>query len=219
LQQEKLADQLCLALREWARKWNLNNDWCLNHAVLTLRDQSWDSALFWLQTEPIFSQYELTKELKKDLAEFTFNYQGIHIAVEGPFFRPPAQFTEDVKQSFGASGGPTVRGARKTLGFELRIYLDKVAKANKSLKLSPPPVRWTPNHFDWLIRYQIGHMTYREIGRTFDKDEATVREGTKNVARLVDLKLRRAEHPGRPKGIKEKAMRHRATKSRGASAD
>jgi hypothetical protein len=214
LQQEKLPDQLCLALREWACKWNLNNDWCLNHAVLALRDQSWDGALFWLETEPIFSQYELTKELEKALAEFTFNYEKVHITVEGPFFKPPAQFTEDVKRSFAASGGPTVRGARKALGFELRIYLDKVAKAKKSLKLSSPPVRWTPNHFEWLISYQVGHMTYREIGRTFDKDEATVREGTKNLARLVGLKLRCAEHPGRPKGINETATRRRATKSR-----
>lgn len=219
LQQEKLADQLCLALRGWARSWNLTTDWCLNHAVLTLRDQSWDNALFWLETEPIFSQYELTKGLKKDLAEFTFNYEDLHITVEGPFFKPLAQFTQDVKHSFAASRGSTVRGARKALGFELRLYLDKVAKANKSLKLSPPPVRWTPHHFEWLIGYQVDHMSYREIGRTFHKDEATVREGTKNVARLVGLTLRCAKHPGRPKGVKETAKRRRETTTRGASAD
>lgn len=214
LAHQKAAERLCTALREWANRWNLTDEWCLNHAVLTLRDQSWDGALFWLKTEPIFSQAELTKELtSKGLSEFSFKYQDLNFMAEGPFFRSSAQFKHEVEQSFRALRGPSVRGARKALEYQRRSYLDGVAKIRKELNLQVTPVRWAEDHFKWLIHYQISCMTYRGIGREFRRDEKTVREGIQDVAKLMDLTLRSSEadkYLGRPKGAKDKKPRHRA---------
>lgn len=214
IQREKTADQLCLALRKWASKWNLTDTWCLNHAVLTLRDQSWQSALWWLQTEPIMTRFILTDELKKmGIFEFVFRFDSLSSSVEGPFSTSPAKFGQEVEESSTAWGGRAIRGARKALNFQMGDYLVRVAEANELLKLTPPPVRWALDHFEWLINYQIAGKTYREIGRAFDKDEATVREGIKDVAKLVGLTLRPASRPGRPKGIKETERRHRVTQN------
>jgi hypothetical protein len=219
LQQERRADQLCLALREWARNWNLTNDWCLNHAVLTLRDQSWDGALYWLETEPIMRQFVVTDKLKQiGVAEFVFRHDTLAFTVEGPFSQSPTQFKHQVEERFKALGGPTIRGARKSLEFRLADYRDQVAKARKVLKLEAPPVRWAADHFLWLIKYQLPPcMKYREIGREFSKDEKTVREGIQRAASLIGLTLRSSESDkrlGRPKGAKDKYPRHRVDRRR-----
>src|SRR5205823_12946016 len=137
--------------------------------------------------------------------------------VSGPFSKSVSAFKQEVEQCFKALNGPSVKGARKALDYKLRSYLKQVASGMKQLNLECPPVRRAEDHFKWLIHYQIGCMTYREIGRTVGRNEKTVREGIQDVAELIDLKLRPAHvdrYQGRPKGAKDKAPRRRVDRRR-----
>lgn len=237
LEHRENASVLCNAFAEWGNRWNLTDEWCLNHAVVTLRDQhlsclgsgmphprfteeSWRTALFWPESEAIFTQAEILQSFgEKGLHEFTFEYEQMRFAVEGPVFKPDGQFKQEVRREFKALGGPTLRGAATSLEHRLRDYLEKVGKARSALDLKESSLRWAAeDHFNWLVHYQLpACKTYREIAREIEKDEKTVREGVQRAASLIDLTLRSSEadkHLGRPKGAKDKAPRRRVDRRR-----
>lgn len=230
----KPAVQLCSALQEWADRWNLSEGWCLNHAVISLREQvitaidvggtnaagtyaGWHNALFCgLETEGLFSQSEVKEAFRQEaLHEFTFRSQ---IVVEGPFFKSIPEFKREVQQRFDDAGGAT-RGERKALQYELDLYLIKVEEKRKALNLRNPSVHWAADdHFRWLINYQIPPcMNYRRIARTVAKNEKTIREGIHSAANLIGLRLRPSDsdkYLGRPKGAKDKVPRRRVDRRR-----
>lgn len=231
------AAQFCDALSEWASGWNLTNEWCLNHAVVTLREQhlsclgsgmpharftegAWRTEFFEPDSEAIFTQAEIVQSFRHEsLHEFTFKHEDVRFTVEGPFFRPVVQFKQEVRKEFEARGGRAFRGAEKSLQHQLRIYLDAVGTVTKERNLEEPPVRWAAEqHCFWLIEYQLAPCkTYRQVARDVKKDEKTVREGIQRFASLIGLTLRTSEADkrlGRPKGAKDKKPRHRVDQRR-----
>lgn len=238
LKHRDTASELCDAFSEWGNRWNLTDEWCLNHAVLTLREQhlsclssgmphprfteeAWRTAGFELESDAIFTQAEIIQSFRrKGLHEFTFNHGQISFTVEGPVFKPDIQFKQEVKQEFQALDGPTFRSAGKSLQHRLSDYLEKVRKARNDLNLTAPPSwRKSDQHSEWLVDYQLAPCkTYRQIAREVNKDEKTIREGILRAASLIGLTLRSSEADkrlGRPKGAKDRNARHRVDRRRG----
>lgn len=243
LRQVNGANQLRQSLDAWGFESNLSDEWCLNHALAFLRDfdddtdrkmalallnrysdsyclrnvinRAWYCAIH-NSCDPARAQF-LSNLCVAELGvySFTFAFDEITFSVSGPFFKCPAQFNQEVEENFRKAGGPAIRGARKALEFQLANYRQEVTKAVRELNLEAPRIRWGADHFDWLIDYQIDRMSYREIGRRFKKDEATVREAVKNMAKLMDLTLRSAKRSSRPSGVPETKRRRRATRTAG----
>jgi len=234
LSHQQTAVQLCDALSEWAGRWNLAHGWCLDHAIITLREQhlvsiaggiahsrftkdAWETAFFWgPDTEAIFAQAALNEGFKRrGLDEFTFEHEQITFSLEGPFWGPVIQFRQEVRKEFEARGGRTVRGAAKFLEHKLHEYLNNVETVRVELGLEESRTRWAlQEHLTWLLQYQVPTCkTFRQIGRDYGRDEATVREGIRKTAHLLGLSLRSADSDrrlGRPKGAKDKHPRLRA---------
>jgi hypothetical protein len=221
------------ALYDWSNKWNLNDEWCLNHAVETLREQhisclggglphrrftaeAWETArVFGPNSEAIFAQHEVNERLREEgLTDFTFQSDFIPFKLEGPFFKSLTEFRRDVILRFQVEGGKTIKGERKRLDLQVESYLERFEAAAIRLKLSETRIRWADEaHFEWLINYQCPpNKGYREIGRSITKHEKTIREGVQGVARRISLTLRSPDAEkrlGRPKGAKDKKPRHR----------
>jgi hypothetical protein len=217
----------------WAEEWNLNDDWCLDHAIATLREQhiscldrgvpdarftaeAWETArVYGPNSEAVFAQHEVNEKLRKEgLADFAFESDLIPFKVEGPFFKSLAEFRREVVLRFQVEGGQDIKGERKRLDYQTGSYLERFEAAAKRLKLQHTRVRWADeDHFVWLINYQCPPCKgYREIGRAIAKNEKTIREGVRGVAKRIGLTLRSAEADkrlGRPKGAKDKKPRHR----------
>ncbi len=226
------------ALYGWANKWNLTDEWCLNHAIATLREQhiscldlglpharftseAWETArVYGPSSEAIFSQHEVNEQLRKEgLGDFAFQSELIPFNVEGPFFKSPTEFWREVILRFQVEGGQSIKGERKRLDYQIDSYLKRFENAAKRLKLNQTRVRWADeDHFVWLINYQCPPCKgYREIGKAIAKHEKTIREGVQGVAQRIGLTLRSAEPDkrlGRPKGARDKKPRHRVESRR-----
>ena len=247
LQKVEGANPFWQALETWAIEQNLTDEWCVNHAMAFFRafDGSDDKKLafaLWrdMQDEhclrglvgkswlwavhkgcnALVTQFMSNIKIEEyGIYSFTFVHETLTFTVTGPFYKSTSKFKEEVEDTFRTLGGTTIRGARKALDYQQRLYLEEVAKAMKELKLEEPPVRWAADdHFRWLVNYQIPPCTnYREIGRSVGKNEKTIREGIQDVAKLIGLNLRSPDsdkYVGRPRGAKDKEPRRRVDRRR-----
>ncbi|HEX7720807.1 MAG TPA: hypothetical protein VF397_01530 [Pyrinomonadaceae bacterium] len=238
IERDEAAGALRAMLYGWATKWNLSDDWCLDHAIATLREQhiscldrglaharftaeGWESArILGPSSEAIFAQHEINEQLRKEgLADFAFQSDLVPFKVEGPFFKSLTEFRREVLLRFQVEGGRGIRGERKRLDYQIESYIEKFEAAAKRLKLNQTRVRWADeDHFVWLINYQCPPCKgYREIGRAIAKHEKTIREGVHGVAQRIGLTLRSPEcekRLGRPKGAKDKEPRLRVDRGR-----
>jgi hypothetical protein len=239
LLEHREADSLKMALQSWAREHNLTADWCLDHALDFLREfeasdyrelalqfpaahflpdvigRAWTSAVVNRHLAAVGMQYHSNLGVEqRGVFSFIFEHDRIRFAVTGPFNKSISAFKREVEKQFVALKGPSIRGARKALQYKLADYLESVESITTELGLKQPPVRWAAGeHFKWLINYQITPcMKYREIARTTGRDEKTIREGVRDIARLIALPLRYAgvdKNLGRPTGAKDKTTRRR----------
>lgn len=235
LMRDATGEILRSALLDWANRWNLTPQWCLNHFIATLREQylscsergladrrftaeAWEAArIYGLSSEAIFAQHDINQQLReRGLSDFTFQSDLIPFTVEGPFFKSVTEFKREVCLRFSVEGGRSIRGERKRLDHQVEDYLQRFDAVAKRLEFIQTRVRWADeDHFVWLIGYQCPpSRNYREIARATDKHEKTIREGIKGVAQRIGLTLRSAEpdkRVGRPKGAKDQRPRHRAS--------
>jgi len=238
IKRDETAAPLRRILHGWANKWNLRDDWCLDHAIATLREQhiscldgglpparftakGWGTARArGPSSEAIFTPCEGSARLRKQgRADFAFPSDLIPFKVEGPFFKSLTEFRQEVILRFQVEGGQSIRGERKRLDYQIDSYLKRFEVAAQRLRLSQTRVRWgDEDDFVWLINYKCAPCKgYREIGRTFAKNEKTIREGIQGVAQRIGLTLRSAERDkrlGRPKGARDKKPRHRVESRR-----
>lgn len=185
LRQVEGATPLRQAFEVWAMNQNLTEDWCLNHALVFLRefdgadDKNMAFALWrrwqdnhclvnvvrksWLwavhkSCDALGAQFQTSIEFEeRGPYSFTFSHESLEFTVSGPVFKSKSQFKQEAEAKFKAAGGRTIRGARKALNDQLRKYLERVAKTVEELGLDEPPsLRWAAeDHFKWLIHYQI----------------------------------------------------------------
>jgi hypothetical protein len=96
------ANSLDSALRGWSARWNLTSDWCLNHALITLREHhlatwktntfdeynfllAWDTAIGLESVALLLSHPAFTGDIAEELCEFRFKYKKLDFTVPGPF--------------------------------------------------------------------------------------------------------------------------------------
>lgn len=58
-----------------------------------------------------------------------------------------------------------------------------------------------PEHFTWLVRYQVLSQSYGAIAKEAHRDEASVSGGVKRTAALIELPLRVPTRAGRPRKV------------------
>jgi len=221
LQQSEATDLLREALRGWATRNNLTDDWCLNLALSFLRawDEAderkmaiallpdpcclidvvktcWQCALLDRHSDGLWSQFQSNAEVEeRGVFSFNFKYEKMEFSMSGPFSKSVAEFKREVGHKFEAHGGRTVRGARKALQSQLDSYLSQLEPVRTELGLKAPHTRWAmADHLNWLAQYQIPPCkTFREVAREVGKNGKTVREGIRGAARLIGVALRSAE--------------------------
>jgi hypothetical protein len=224
LHEKEGAETLSRLLLGWSRRWNLAADWCLDYAVVSLREHyvesqstgafdtysfnaAWDASGFEMKTTPLLVQYpfdeDLGGEAGKALNEFHFKYKGLDFKVAGLSLLSIAEFRREVRLKFIKASGKNVRGAGKALRFSVNSYIEKVSKvARLKRSLKQPPVKTEQAHFTWLIRWQVPECeAFRKIAKQYGVHWTTVGEGVQATAKWLGLKLRsRRIHSGRPAG-------------------
>lgn len=88
----------------------------------------------------------------------------------------------------------------------LDAYMRQVKKLMTAFDVSPAPVRQSPEHFDWLVLYQLGGKRYGQIAKHDDValETQAIADGIRKAAMQVVgpnwKKWLRPSEKGRPKG-------------------
>jgi hypothetical protein len=205
---------LTRTVRAWGTDLNLADDWCLDHAVKTLRSYylgqpSYNYLDAWHDTTAerrldslLIHDVDIGEFKNAGLDKFHFKYEGIEFRVEGPFFKSTPEFRQGVKQAFIAAGGKNDWGALQVFDLELNEYLQKVISLAEKLNLKEPSARWaTENHFMWLIEYQIPErLDENTISQKYSVPQKTVDDGIKAACRLIGLSKPAESLKGRKRG-------------------
>lgn len=200
LQRQELSGALCELLQNWASGLNLNADWCLDHAVSTLREahleaespqEAWQHAIeFELNLGSVCVQNVFDAEFRsRGLDQFTYRYEGLEFTEKGPLAKSARAFRIAAERRLEALGGEDVTGAKTSLNHQIAEYLEKFRKLMKSLKFTEPPKRLSDERFEWFILYQVppDRKTVSELSADALRDRKTIREGLEAVTNLLIL--------------------------------
>lgn len=159
------------ALRAWATRWHLTDDWCLVLARDTARRyvihpdaQGWE-----FQGQGIVS------------GSFPFDIEPLQLE---PFYHDP---TWRSRRDFKADVLERVRRA-------LDDYCDRIEAAALAAGLKRAPRKRGVEHFDWLARYQVKGESFASIAKSasykFQGGRQTVRKTIIELAEYLQLTLR-----------------------------
>lgn len=231
LQRIKGARAFRQVLQDWAQEQNLTDDWCLDHAVSFLRHfiakadrinwqileqhphvykyyldkikaESWLCAIRERDDAALLTQFKSNKVFEEsDVYSFLFKYKDLEIAESGPFYRPTSDFNKEVKERFEMLGGRNIKGARKALGQQKTLYLQKVKKVAKKTLKEPPARRRTEDHLKWLIEYQVPErLSVPQLLKKYRLPFKTVDSGIKAARKLIQLSPPTKSFKGRKLG-------------------
>lgn len=62
----------------------------------------------------------------------------------------------------------------------------------------PTPTMRQPEHFEWLVRYQVEGRSYNWLAGHYHQHKGTIEDAVKDKAALIGLRLRPPGRPGRP---------------------
>lgn len=204
------AESLCCSLKEWAQQQNLTDDWCVDHAIGTLREyylrlpgysylDAWRAACVNLRLDALCNHHADIYEVgEAGLHQFHFQLKQVNFTFASPLESSTARFKSEVLQKFESF----VKGAREALLSEMDLYLDRLAAITEGMELSEPPIRWAEDHFKWLVEYQVNGTAIQQLARSYlgDVDKRVViRDGIRNAAQLIGLecaleRLRRSQN-------------------------
>lgn len=184
------------ALLTWAQQYHLDADWCLDRSLRTLR--AWAS-------QPPYSP------LRRD-----WDYE-----VVGQFLPTSA---EERRIFFTHPGWEPVLGLltraeaerviRDSFDRYLRGHLDAMEEATQRAQVWPEdptgnqsrpapqmrrtPEKRSPEHFEWLARYQVEGLSFSKLAHAVYRSRPTVTDAVKRAADFIGLPLREPDKPGRP---------------------
>lgn len=176
--QRKKLQELKTILDDWSQQYNLTDDWCLDYALQTLK--SWHKNM----PEYFDWQYNLETRLVKSIPSsidniFRFNFR-------------------EWEKSMGEKQAIYKNKVLTAVKQELDKYCQRIEATN----LDTISNSHTEAHFYWLINYQVKNKSYATIGKPFNHDRNTIFYGVNNLAKILDLTLRKSIK-GRPKGSKK----------------
>jgi hypothetical protein len=211
----------CLIL--WARRWNLEADWCLDDALWTI--EMWRqfpqvrNRLDWMshgagsgrlndeKTAHLIPPFELRK-WEADV-EFRWHYlryaksQIIEHIDSNPYL---SSLDTDLKQKIIAANLLRVNDYCKMV---LEVYLAQADSSGKPLwKLTESRAHLMRN-LAWTIRVQVLGQSQNDIAMRKRKEASTVIRAVDDTLKLLGLAKRPDLRPGRQRGHKESPDSHR----------
>jgi hypothetical protein len=167
------------ALQQWAERWHLEADWCLDTAMRTLRVWAVQPA-----GSPLLGEwdYPAVSYFTPSVQPFSFTHPG---------WEPSAGFTTRAEAA---------QAMRVIFEAELSTYLDDMEAAAVAIGMQRSPEKRNPEHFMWLARYQVeGHSYHHLAKNVVYRDRKSVAEGVQQVAGAIGLPLREPSKPGKPR--------------------
>ncbi len=161
---------------EWTGRWRLSAEWCKAHAFHLLVPPKDDAAFqaYWMlppgSTLPLFRTPMRSR--------FTLSQPG---------YEPSRERRQDAAR-------------RLRMAFEcmLQAHLDGGERVAQARGLRPTP-RKSPEHFVWLVQYQVHGWSFQRLADEVCRDRKTVEAGIKEAAGLINLALRPPAPGGRPR--------------------
>lgn len=185
---------------EWSSLHNLNEVWCREHAYETLEiwaiNEKFRNKHFWrkfpfLRGVAIGGDFSLTNFIETNAfrsipEKFVFEVEPHKLINLG---------TSEMKQNISAA-----------FDEKLNNYIETYKKNTKANNLSKTEKKYNPDHFDWLINFQVKGLEYREIfkkyfpkefspekGRDFLDDQTKkVRQAINRLSRQIKLEARKS---------------------------
>ena len=159
------------ALLAWAERWHLTNRWCVLLAHDTLR---------WWTKNPGTEGWEF-EQTNIFPGFFPFPIAPLRF---GPFYHDPTwrRRSDFIKY--------VVQQATKAA----KDYCDQIEASALAAGLKCAPRRREPEHFNWLVRYQIKDESFASIAQhssyKFNGGRQTIRKAIVELAEYLELSLR-----------------------------
>ncbi len=164
------------SLRAWGHRWNLVADWCLQRALLTLREWTW-----WPEdaNQDDWGHMGILTLLAIAPQEccLVFGHWGWH-----PELTTWSAAEREIREDFEAY---------------LATYREGMERLARERGLVPAPAKRTAEHYEWLVLYQVKGLSYYQIAQRACRERQTVTDGVKSTAALIGLPLRPPPPPGR----------------------
>ncbi len=114
----------------------------------------------------------------------------------------------DPMEQFDFQSGPWHPGEERRADNKARVlaefehaydaYLDQMEAQSIQLGGMRRQAKYTPDHFVWLVRYQVLEHSYRLVARDVGVDRKAVKRGIENAANRVGMALRPSTSGRRP---------------------
>jgi hypothetical protein len=198
------------ALVDWAEGFHLQAPWVLNAALEQL--YRWERR--WYQAHP-FWRWPADHE-SRDLAPPAYLRWS---ALPGMAWWSPIP-QDDLRLSFAHPGWDPAMGLRapakaRILADFARFLDDYLERMEERLRKDwehaqqAPEYRALREHMEWLVLYQCGGLSFAKIAVQESYTRQAVGGAVQELAEFIGLDLR-SPRPGRPRGAKDRAPRHRA---------
>ncbi len=167
---------------EWARRWHLGDEWCLEVAQRTMS--------LWYESELARERLSLDVNFAMWYPLLTDDERTVELRLYG--WDPSMERREDAE----------VR-VRTTFENAMKQAFDQAQQLAQQRGLRSTPVKRQSQHFEWLARYQVQEWNQADIAGFYLGDKSkplvdTVRDGLRTTAELIRLTLRKPK-PGRPR--------------------
>lgn len=169
-------------LQAWGKRWNLDLDWCLIRAHITLYRAYRDGS----EPNEFAPFMEMREHPRQPVAPFVFRYKGW--------------------DAYSLTQDQYKQAVSEALAEDLDRYIERAEAQAKAYGLMEVPSKREHLHFVWLVRFQVQQRSPQQIADEFsdyesDKSiisESSVRDALKRTAALFDLNLRKPPR-GRPR--------------------
>jgi hypothetical protein len=181
-------------LEAWVCRFSLSDQWLLEVALMTL--ERWKNASAELAALNWAGLPFRPPPLPPEGREFDFHDDGWHLEDESS-----SEFASRVMAAFKQ---------------QLVTYKDAIRESMRELGLSLPPEIRQPEHYDWLVLYQVRGLSPAQIADLMSTDKKTLTDSTvfkavSKTAELVGLRLRPPKKGKGPK-LHRRAPKHRRAK-------
>lgn len=193
------------AIIAWGERWKLTDPWCIQQGLNTLWLWQQEGKLARMGATPPPPRGAATASHRQwqhllDL-RWTQGRGEVHIAPVGETW-PRFEFHRSWSPR-RAARADDYRTALAEFRKQYTAYQHQVAAVARDRGATSMASKREPDHFAWLVCYQVLDDSFSGLGTELSKDPKTIEDGVKRAARLIGLTLRQARR-GAPRGTPHK---------------
>lgn len=186
LQENKGTVALGQALAQWGRRWQLQDDWCIEQALEFLKmwffpDSDFDEETgeVVLEIDPDWASWVSFATITTDEEmRFTFEHRGGDLAIQ-----TKKEIKDDIRHAFEK---------------RLDAYVEGLQALATERGYKPVLKKYNHTHFEMLARYQVSGWPHRKVAAEYHYPDAdtganTVAHILPKAAKLIGLTLRKAQ--------------------------